>query len=277
MNSALYPQNKLSHKLYAIINALVLAIVIWWNYYSNTGNIGGKTVGELSAEYDNYFTPAGYAFAIWGIIYLALSAQAIFFLRRAFSSNKESDFLSEIGPYLIITNIFNAGWLYFWLMENTGISVVLMLMILGSLVILVLNLNMERWDAPEKIIAGVWWPIAIYLGWISVATIANISAYLAKINWTGPFNEITWAIIMIAVATGLYIFLIWARSLRESALVGVWALFAIAIRHWDSVASLKITGLIGAGILLLATAYHGFQNRMSNPFFPDWAKNQIKK
>lgn len=229
----------------------------------------GQNGGELSAEYDNFFTPAGYAFAIWGLIYLALSGQAVFFLVRAFSKGKDSDFLSQIGPYLILTNILNALWLWFWLTENTGLSVVTMTGILSCLVILILNLNMERWNASATIIAGVWWPIAIYLGWISVATIANISAYLAKIGWTGPFSGITWAILMMAVATALHLFLIWTRSLRESALVAIWALVAIGVRHSGVESSLTITAFAAAGILFLAVSYHGYQNRKSNPFFSE--------
>lgn len=260
---------KLSHKLYAIINALVLAVVIWWNYYSNTGNIGGKTVGELSAEYDNYFTPAGYAFAIWGLIYLALTAQAVFFLRRAFSASKDSEFLSQIGPYLIIANIFNAGWLWFWLTENTGLSVVTMLGILLCLVIVILGLRMNLTKESRVVQVLVRTPISIYAGWITVATVANISAYLAKVGWEGgPFDAITWTIIMMAVATGLHLFLIWTRSLRESALVAIWALVAIGVRHKEIESSLAASAFVAAAILCLAVSYHGYQNRKTNPFFP---------
>ena len=259
---------KRSHKIYSLLNLLVLAIVIWWNYYSNTGNIGGKTMGELSAEYENLFTPAGYAFSIWGIIYLALTAQAIFFLRRAFSSSKDSSFLSQIGPYLILTNLLNGVWLGLFLTEQTGASVIVMFLILACLITMIIRLNMERWDAPSKIIFGVWWPISIYSGWIAVATIANVSAYLTKIEWTGPFSEFTWVIIMIGVATLVNLLMIWTRNLREFSLVGIWALVAIAVRHWDSYPDIKTAALIGAGIIFLAAALHGYQNRKTNPFSP---------
>jgi len=259
---------KNSHKIYAILNALFLAVVIFWNYWTNTAGVNGNTVSSLSSQYQNLFTPAGYAFSIWGIIYLALTAQAVFFIRRAFSPDKDSSFLSQIGPYLIMTNVLNGAWLWFWLMEHTGSSVIVMFMILTSLIILILNLNMERWAAPAKIIAGVWWPIAIYSGWITVATVANVSAYLAKIGWTGPFSELVWTIIMIAVATAINLFMIWTRNLREFSLVGIWALVAIAARHWDTYPDLKATALTGAAIIFLAAAYHGYQNRKTNPFHP---------
>ena len=253
MTQLLSTETKTSHKIYSLINSLVLALVIWWNYYSNTGNISGKTVGELSAEYDNYFTPAGYAFSIWGIIYLALTIQAIFFLRRAFSKTKDSDFLSQIGPYLILTNLLNAAWLWFWLMEHTGISVIVMLAILSSLIVLILNLNMNKWKAPSKIRWFVQIPISIYAGWITVATIANISAYLTKYNWSaGPFDAITWAIIMMAIAALVNIFILFNRQLIAYPLVGVWALLAISVRHAGTENLLQGTALICASSILLA-------------------------
>lgn len=259
---------KQSHKIYAVLNAVILAAVIFWNYWTSAKGVNGNTVSSLSTNYQNLFTPAGYAFSIWGVIYLALTAQAIFFIRRAFSPTKDSSFLSQIGPYLIMANILNSAWLWFWLMEHTGSSVIVMFMIMTCFIILILNLNMERWDAPAKIIFGVWWPIAIYSGWIAVATVANVSAYLAKIGWSGPFSELTWVIIMIGVATAINLFMIWSRNLREFALVGVWALVAIAMRHWDEYPVIKLAALIGSAVIFLAVSYHGFLNRKTNPLYP---------
>lgn len=246
---------KLSHKIYALLNLLVLIVVIWWNYYSNTGNIGGKTVGELSSELENYFTPAGYAFSIWGIIYLALISQAIYILRAAFSPKLDSEFISQMGPYLIIANIFNAGWLWFWLTESTGLSVVVMLGILLCLIILILSLGMNTRSTSPSIKWLVRVPISIYAGWITVATVANVSAYLAKSGWSGgPIDAITWTIIMMAVATLVNISIIFLRNLYAFPLVGVWALIAISVRHADSVPSLQGAALICASLIFIAIA-----------------------
>lgn len=257
-------QQKLSHKLYAIINAIVLAVVIWWNYYSNTGNIGGKTVGELSSEYDNYFTPAGYAFAIWGLIYLALTGQAVFFIVRAFDRTKDSTFLSQIGPYLILANILNAGWLWFWLTENTGLSVVTMLGILLCLVIVILGLRMNVSKENRTVQLLVRTPISIYAGWITVATVANISAYLAKTGWTGgPIDAISWTIIMMAVAALVNVSIIFLRNLYAFPLVGVWALFAISARHAGTQPSLQGAALICMSCIFLALAVQLFRRTLN--------------
>lgn len=257
---------KQSHKTYAILNLIILVLVIFWNYWVNAQGLNGNTVSSLSAEYENLFTPEGYAFSIWGLIFLALFAQGIFFISRAFSPTKDSDFLSQIGPYLIMANIGNGLWLYFWLMEYTSLSVIVMLGIMTSLVIVILNTNMERWHAPRPIIFWLWWPIALYSGWIAVATIANISAYLAKIGWNGGVSEITWTVIMIVIAVLLNLFMIISRNLREFAAVGVWALIAISVRHWESIPALQWTALIGAIVLFVAMSYHGYLNRKTAPF-----------
>ncbi|RAI89962.1 tryptophan-rich sensory protein [Algoriphagus yeomjeoni] len=257
---------KKSHKAYAILNLIVLLAIIFWNYWVNAKGLNGNTVSSLSADYENLFTPAGYAFSIWGLIFLALLAQAVFFIRSAFGTEKDSDFLSQIGPYLIMANIGNGLWIYMWLLEYTGLSVIVMLGILTSLLIVILNTNMERWDAPRSIIFWLWWPIALYSGWIAVATIANISAYLAKTGWTGGITEITWAIIMIIVAVVVNLFMIATRNLREFACVGIWALIAIAVRHWESIPAIQWTALIGALMLFVAVSIHGYNNRNTAPF-----------
>ena len=112
-------------KTLAVINTVVIAATIAFNAIASTGGINGNTVGGISDKYDTLFTPAGYAFAIWGIIYLALIAFAIFQLRRAFSKEKESDFILQAGPWMTVANMANILWLYAWLNEYIGLSLVL--------------------------------------------------------------------------------------------------------------------------------------------------------
>ena len=127
---------------------------------------------------------------------------------------------------------------------------------------------MERYDASKKIITFYWWPICIYSGWITVATIANITAYLAKIEWSGfGISEIQWTIIMIIIATLLNALMIYKRNMREFALVGVWALIAIYIKQQNEYQTIAYTALIGSLILFGYVMYHGFKNRKTNPFF----------
>lgn len=254
-------------KTLALLNFISVLLVIAVNYISQAIRINETTIGEVSNKYFNLFTPAGYAFAIWGLIFLGLLAYGLFQIRRAYFSQKESPFIEQTGYWFIITNLLNCSWVFAFAYEFTDLSVLIMLGILFSLIKIILNTNMERWDAPIEIIAFVWWPICIYSGWIAVATIANIAAYLAKLNWDGGFfSETTWTISMITVATLLNLIMIFKRNMREFALVGVWALFAIYVRHNGEIQSIAYSALTGSLVLLGAIFWHGFQNRKTNPF-----------
>jgi hypothetical protein len=254
------------YKFLASLHLLVLLALIFWNYYSNTGVVNNNTVGSISDNLDNLFTPAGYAFAIWGIIYLGLLALGVYMVIRAFIGNGNNEFIAKAAPTLILAHLGNATWLWFWLKEETGVSVIVMLFILTMLILTVIRLNMERWDAPLKFMALVWWPIDLYFGWISVATIANISAYLSKLNWTGGISEVTWTVIMIAIATLLALFMVFSRNMREYAAVFIWALIAIAVRHSGQIELITWSALIGAAILGIASGIHAYKNRATLPF-----------
>jgi len=254
-------------KKLSILNLMSVILVIAVNYISQIMEFNGTTIGEISSRYVNLFTPASYAFAIWGIIFLALLAYGIFQVRRVFFSEKESIFIEQTGYWFVLANILNCCWVFAFVYNYTGLSVIIMFGILISLIKIILNTNMERWDAPISTIAFIWWPICIYSGWISVATIANISAYLSKLNWNGGIlSEQAWTISVIVLAIILNLWMIWKRNMREFALVGIWALFAIYIRHEGSYNPIAYTALIGCVILLLTITIHGFKNRNTNPF-----------
>lgn len=253
-------------KKLALLNLASVILVIAVNYISQSVSFNNTTIGEISARYENLFTPAGYAFAIWGIIFLALLAYGIFQVKRAFFSNKESMFIEQTGYWFVIANILNCCWVFAFVYDYTGLSVLIMLGILLSLIKIILNTNMERWDAPITTIAFIWWPICLYSGWIAVATIANISAYLAKLNWEGGlFSEITWTIIMIVIATVLNITMIWKRNMREFAVVGIWALIAIYVRHANNIDAIANTATACAALLAILILAHAFKNRKTNP------------
>jgi hypothetical protein len=254
-------------KILALLNLFSVILVIAVNYISQAIRLNDTTIGEISSKYDNLFTPASYAFAIWGIIFLSLLGYGIFQVRLAFFSDKPNAFIEQTGYWFLVANMLNCVWVIAFVYNYTGLSVLIMLGILFSLIKIIGNTNMERWDAPKSTIAFVWWPICLYSGWISVATIANISAYLTKIGWEGaPFSEVSWTILMIVIATILNLIIIWKRNMREFAAVGVWALFAIFVRHKESLETIGYAALIGSVIIFSYIVLHGFQNRKTNPF-----------
>lgn len=252
-------------KTYAVLNTIVLLAVIFWNYWSNTGAINGNTVGEVSDQYRNLFTPAGYAFSIWGLIYLGLLVSVVYQLRLAFRGGEPSDTIERMGAWFTIANLANGFWLWFWLNEQIGASVLVMLVILVSLLVIVVRLDMERWDAPLPLIAFVWWPICLYSGWITLATIANVAAWLTSIGWSAIFTELQWTVIMICVAGLLNLAMVHLRNMREFAAVGIWGLVAIAVRHWGDIAIIQWTALGWAVILAVVSVLQAFRNRHANP------------
>ncbi|MBC6999346.1 tryptophan-rich sensory protein [Cytophaga sp. FL35] len=253
-------------KKLSIFNSVSVLLVVLVNYISQVYRLNNTTIGEVSAQYDNLFTPAGYAFSIWGVIFLSLIAYSVFQVRRSFFSSKTSEFVTQTGWWFSLANILNASWVIAFSYDFIGLSVLIMLGILASLIQIIRKTNMECWDAPIEIIAFVWWPICLYSGWITVATIANISAYLTKLGWDGGFlSEEIWTVIMIVAAVIINLLMIIKRNMREFAMVGVWALVAIYIRHRTNIPSIAYSALGGGAILFIASGIHAFKNRATSP------------
>jgi len=254
-------------KKLAILNLASVVLVIVINYVSQAIRINETTIGEVSNKYFNLFTPASYAFAIWGLIFLALIAYGIYQLRMAFFSDKPSDFIEKTAYWFVFTNLLNCIWVFAFTYDYTGLSVIVMLGILFSLLQIILKTNMNIASVSRSTILFGWLPIGIYSGWIAVATIANIAAYLSKLNWDGAlFSEQQWTVIMMVIATLVNIFMVWKRNMREFALVGIWAFFAIYFRHDGSIDAIANMALTCSLILIMVVLIHFFQNRKTNPF-----------
>lgn len=253
-------------KTLAVCNLLSVLLVIVVNGLSQVQQWNNTTVGEISQKYGNLFTPASYAFSIWSLIFLALLAYALFQIRRAFFSSKPSAFIKQTAGWFTAANVLNASWVVAFTFDYIGLSALIMVGILCSLLQVIRKTNMERWDAPIATIAFVWWPICLYAGWIAVAMIANVAAFLVSIEYDGaPFSELIWTYIMITIAVAVNLFMIFNRNMREFALVGVWALVAIFVKHRIELPDLGYYALVGAIILLIANAIHGYRNRSTAP------------
>lgn len=248
-----------------LLNTITLLGVLLVNYLSRTGAIADTSISDISAKYQTLFTPAGYAFGIWGLIYLLLIAFVVYQWIEYIKQKKDKNLL-RTSFWFTLANIANTIWVFAWLNEYLGLSVILMLLLLISLIVLTIRLKLETWDAPVRIIFFVWWPVCIYLGWIIVATLANFAVYFTSLEWDGnPLSNQAWAVIMIGLAALLYILLIYYRNMREAALVGVWALIAIAIRQQEY-ALIFYASLIASALLFTYISWHGYKNRKTSPF-----------
>lgn len=243
-------------KVYQILNVIGLLAVIAVNFLANSLPIGGKTTGEISADFPSLFTPAGFTFSIWGVIYLLLIAFIIYQSKGLFgdSNLKQNRFLYRIDIWFFLSSLANIAWLFAWHHQIIWLSLVFMAVLLGSLVTIYANLG-----AGKRIISRmehflVHVPFSIYLGWITVATIANVSIFLLKINWNRfGFSPEFWTVVMIAVAAIVGIYILLLRKDFFYSMVIVWALFGIISKRMaDEAESMEpIIVAAGAGILLI--------------------------
>lgn len=253
-------------KALQIGNGIALIATIVMNYLSNTGEMNNTTIGEISGGLRTLFTPAGYAFSIWGLIYILLLGFAIYQGRSLFIKVRNDDFVLKISWWFILSCIANSLWIVSWIYGYTGLSCIFIFLLLFSLLKIVWNNRMELWDAPISVIAFLWWPFVIYSGWVTVASIANVSAYLVKINWNGfRLSPVFWTVVMIVIATLINLIITWKRNMREFAIVGAWALVAIGIANQDLENTVAYTAFIAAAVLILSSSIHGFKNRDTNP------------
>lgn len=246
------------------LNLAVVVQVLVFNFLASTGYINNTTVEQVSNQYNSLLTPAGYAFTIWGVIYLGQIALVAFQWVQLYI---KSHIQVDTGPWLVIFNLGNILWLILWLHELIGLSVLAMTIILLALLCLAWRLNMEKYDAPLRVLAFVWWPVCLYLGWIMLAFGANLSVYLSSLNfaWYGSW-EPHLAIFKIVLLTAGYLALVYFRNMRETALVGVWGFLALAFKNWQSCPLVAYVAISVSGILILAATVHGYKNRYYSPY-----------
>lgn len=253
-------------KTLQIANIVAFLVTIYFNYASSAGIFNDTTQADMSSKYQTLFTPAGYAFSIWGIIYLLLFGFIFYQARSLFVKVRDDDFVLKTGWWFVLSCAANSLWCYLFVSDYVLLSVFVIFFLLCCLLKIVLNNRMELDDKPISVIAFLWWPFVIYSGWLTVACIANVSTYLVKINWNGfGLSPEFWTLFMIGVATSVNLIVTWSRNMREFALVGAWALIAIAVANWETVEILKVSALAAAGVLILSSSVHAFKNKDTNP------------
>ncbi|PKO06150.1 MAG: tryptophan-rich sensory protein [Chloroflexi bacterium HGW-Chloroflexi-3] len=244
-------------KIIRILNLISLLATITVNALANILPINNLQTGEVSDSFGALFTPAGYVFAIWGVIYLTL---AVFAVYQVLPAQKENARLDRVGIWFILANLFNGGWIFAWHYLLFPLSMLLMLGLLVSLVVIYLRLGIgtgkislnERWLVDM--------PFSIYLGWISVATIANASVFLLDLNWDGfGLSETIWTVIVLLVGVILGLIMTLKRSEVFYTLVLIWAFIGITqngsgdnvvtTTAWAGSAILGIFLVIARGVL----------------------------
>lgn len=241
----------------AILNVISFLIHLGTSYLVQVKMINEKDVGEISDSYPSLFTPAGFTFAIWGIIYTCLGIFCVYHIVMAYKRNWDADAnkdLDAIGILFILNNFATAAWLIAWTQEELLLSVVLIFIQLVCLLFIHLRLHIHnRFRSPGGKLATEF-PQSIYLGWISLASIANTSSYLASTGWDGfGISAVNWTVTMIIIAIILGIFMVMVRRTIAYGLVIIWGLYGILSRlsSLEDRSYATIVNIAWAGIILV--------------------------
>jgi len=214
---------------------VITLVTISVNGLANALPLNGIETGQISDNYPTLFTPAGYVFAIWGVIYLGLLAYMVY---QALPSQRTNPRLRAVGWWYVLGNLANTIWIFCWHWEQFLPSVGLIVVLLVSLIMAYLRLAPAR-QVPGLVSRGEWWtthlPFSVYLGWITVATVANISVYLVSIGFDGGFlSPAIWTVLLLLVAAALGVIMLrrWGDVWYTAVLV--WAFAGITVKQSDT-------------------------------------------
>lgn len=239
-----------------VLNLLGLLLVLTVNALANILPINGYNTGQVSAFYPNYFVPAGFTFGIWGIIYLLLIGFVICSLLAALPSFPEQarKAIIKSSPLFLVTCLLNAGWIVAWHYLYLGLSLIIMLVFLFTLIRLFLGIHAFKNQMNLFYRFWIYHPFLVYLGWISVATIANTTALFVGIGWQGePLSAQTWSVVLILVAILLGTFMVGIKKEPAFGFVLAWAFFGIYSSQMKEAAAVGYTAAVGVCLLLALT------------------------
>lgn len=231
-----------------ILTLIMTVLVIVVNGLANALPINGQNTGEISDKFPIQFVPAGYVFSIWGLIYLLLIVYSIYQLAP---SRREDPLLKKIAPAYWLSSAANIVWIFLWHYEVFVGTLIVMLVLLGSLIYIFLQLPQLGRGSSREISFNVGIPFNIYLGWISVATIANIAQVTYSRGWDGwGVPEEYWTMILIVIATSVGLIQLWALRNIPFVAVLVWAFIGIALKN-QAVPVVSFSAWFTSGLLVL--------------------------
>ena len=214
----------------ALLNVAGLFLVLAVNALANILPINGYNTGQISSFYPNFFVPAGFTFGIWGIIYFLLIGFVFCSLFAAFGKFNESakTTIKEAGPYFLATCVLNAGWIVAWHYLYLGLSLAIMVAFLLVLLRLYIAIRPMKNQMPFFYRLWTFHSFVVYLAWICVATIANVTALLVGFGWQGePLSPEVWSMTMIVVALVLGVFMVGEQKQPAFGFVLAWAFWGI--------------------------------------------------
>jgi len=239
----LKPANIILYVLTIVVNSLA----------GGTTLIGGRLTAVVSDSNPTLVTPAGYVFSIWGIIYILLGAFVIY---QALPRRSNRGFAEKIGWLFVLSSIVNIVWIFFWQFEYLVVSVVLIFLLLATLIAIYVRLGVGKSKVGLDDRLAVHLPFSVYLGWITVASIANVATALVSLNWDGAgISPVIWAILVVAVALVITTLMLITRKDIGYSLVIIWAFVGIAAKQSGNQTIVLLTEIsaVIVAVMLIAT------------------------
>lgn len=240
----------------SVILTVTATIVI--NALANALPINGQNTGQISDRFQVYFVPAGYVFSIWGLIYLGLITFAIF---QALPSQKENPRLRAAGWWISLGGLANIAWIFLWHYEKFPLTLAAMLILLAALIITYLLLGIKQTPVSPAERWAAHLPFSIYLGWITVATVANVTSLLDYLKWDGfGLSPETWMFIVLAAVLVIAALVSFTRRDVAYTVVILWALAGIGVKH-AAVFAVAIPTWITFGLVAVSLAAAFFMRK----------------
>ncbi len=226
-----------------------VAVIVVNSLAGGTRLVGGRNTADVSAAFPTLITPAGFTFSIWGVIYALLAAFIVF---QLLPKHRHDRFNGQVSYAFILSCMFNIIWIFLWQYEYIVASVPLIFALLVTLIIVYRRLDIGRSRAPLGERVFVHLPISVYLGWITIASIADVSSALVSVGWNGfGIAPSTWARIAVIVALGITLLVLGTRRDLAYGLVVVWALVGITA---NQLGHPEVTFVTEASAILVAVA-----------------------
>ena len=241
------PNRSAAGRAWRWVTALAIFGNIFLNYYANTRPFAGQTMGMVSAKYPTLLTPAGYAFSIWGLIFLTLIGYAVW---QLLPGQRNSSLPDAVAKPLTLASVATGVWVVLFAHELILPSVGVMLLILLCLVVAYGRTRRRIFAGAAPALVGV--PFSLYLGWISVAAVINLTIGLQQLGWQASQGlAVTLALGLLFVVVALA--LVMSRVFRDKVfpLVAAWALVAIWVVRLREVPELGWAALLGATVVAI--------------------------
>ena len=238
--------------------------MVGFNGYAEVYHFNGTTVGGLARKVDLWIMPAGYVFAIWGVIYIALAIW-LFRFCLAGPSRKRLGFLpfTLSGLLFVATCCLNIAWLALWHMERNfwALVIILILTVLAWMLYALVRRDATKAGTPTAAKALDWIPLSIYASWLSVATLVNAGYMVVAGHKVG--SAVQGFATIIVVGALLAVAYLMNRHGKDwvFGLVVIWACLGIGIRIFSFAAAMGVLviALTAVGAFLVYFPWNKFR------------------